>query len=57
VYPISRFSRPQPGSTDRIDLFDDPQAGQDVTGIAIGFPPSDSGATIEYVTGSVEADE
>jgi hypothetical protein len=57
VYPISRFSRPQPGSTDRIDLFDDPQAGQDVAGIAIGFPPSDSGATIEYVTGSVEADE
>jgi hypothetical protein len=56
IYPISRFSRPQPGSTDRLDLFDDPQgAGQDVIGIAIGFPPSESGATIEYVTGSVEA--
>jgi hypothetical protein len=56
VYPISRFSRPQPGSTDRLDLFEDPNgAAQDVIGIAIGFPPSDSGATIEYVTGSVQA--
>lgn len=58
VYPISRWSRPQSGSADRLDLFDDPEAeGQDVIGIAIGFPPSDSGATIEYVTGSVEAEE
>jgi hypothetical protein len=56
VYPISRNSRPQPGSTDRLDLFEDPEGGgQDVIGIAIGFPPSESGATIEYVTGSVEA--
>jgi hypothetical protein len=55
VYPISRWSRPQPGSTDRLDLFNDPEReGQDVIGIALGFPPSDSGATVEYVTGSVE---
>lgn len=58
VYPISRWSRPRPGSADRLDLFDDPErGGQDVIGIALGFPPSDSGATIEYVAGSVETDE
>jgi hypothetical protein len=58
VYPISRWSRPRPGSTGRLDLFDHPDTeGQDVIGIAIGFPPSESGATVEYVTGSVEVDE
>jgi Z1 domain-containing protein len=58
VYPISRWSQPQPGSTDRLDLFDDPAGeGQDVIGIALGFPPSKSGATVEYVTGSVEGSQ
>lgn len=58
VYPISRRSRPKPGSVDRVDLFEDPdREGQDVIGIALGFPPSESGATVEYVTGSVEAEE
>jgi hypothetical protein len=50
LYPISRYSKARSGSSDRDDLFDDPEAdGQDVIGVALGFPPSDSGATIEYV--------
>jgi Z1 domain len=55
LYPISRNS--QPRTEDRVALFDQPGQGQDVIGVAIGFPPSESEATIEYVTGSISADE
>ena len=49
AYPISPNSRPRAGSTKRIPLFDDPDQGAAVIGLALGFPPSDSAATVEYV--------
>ncbi|NTU50664.1 MAG: hypothetical protein HGA87_07325, partial [Desulfobulbaceae bacterium] len=54
LYPISPFSSPQDGSSNRVALFDDPALdGVTVLGIAIVFPVSNSAATIEYVVGSV----
>lgn len=56
IYPISRHSRPRSSQADtgnRRDLFDDPQTGETVVGLAIAFPPSESAATVEYVAGSV----
>jgi hypothetical protein len=58
LYPISRNSKPEPGSAKRLDLFEDPEAGQAVIGLALAFPPSESAATIEYVmAGSANEDE
>jgi len=52
IYPISRFSKPRPGSRSRISLFpDDAENACTVVGLALVFPPSDSGATVEYVVG------
>jgi hypothetical protein len=55
IYPISRHSTPRTVASDtRLPLFDDPESeGEDVIGLALGFPPSGSEATIEYVGGSV----
>lgn len=53
IYPISRRSRPRTDSGKRRDLFDDPDQGQTVIGLALAFPPSESVATVEYVKGSV----
>ncbi len=54
IYPISRYSKKRTNSTDRIDLFENPEAeGESVIGLALAFPPSESAATIEYVAGSV----
>lgn len=57
VYPISRLSIPRGHESDtRLPLFEKPaDSGRTVIGLAIGFPPSDSAATIEYITGSVGA--
>lgn len=50
VYPISRFS---PATTDeRVALFDDPERGCTVIGVAIVFPASRSAAAVTYVAGS-----
>jgi len=59
LYPISRHSAPRTGHEDsRLRLFEDPAAeGEDVIGIALAFPPSESGATIEYVGGSVAQED
>jgi hypothetical protein len=58
VYPISRHSVPRAASTTRLSLFDDPdREGETVIGVALGFPPSDSEATIEYVAGSVAQED
>ena len=58
LYPISRFSRAEKSAVKRLDLFDDPTAGQSVIGVALAFPPSESAATIEYVmAGSANEDE
>jgi hypothetical protein len=59
VYPISRLSEPV-GDHARVRrrLFDDPEHhGCTVIGIALVFPFSDSAATVEYVAGSVAAEE
>lgn len=48
LYPISRHSRAERG--DRRDLFDDPDRGVTVIGMAIAFPPSDSAATRTYIS-------
>ncbi len=53
VYPISRYSQKKRYSTERLNLFDNPDQGQDVAALALAFPPSDSAATIEYIAGSV----
>ncbi len=53
IYPISRDSDKRANSTERMKLFDDPGHAQDVIGLAIGFPPSESDASVEYVAGSV----
>lgn len=53
IYPISKYSQPRAGSTNRIPLFDDPDRGCTVIGVALVFPASDSAATIDYVVGSV----
>lgn len=58
IYPISRHSKPRAGAENRQDLFDNSDAdGEDVIGVALGFPPSESEATIEYIAGSVAQDD
>jgi hypothetical protein len=53
VYPIS--PRSQPGSNakgdNRLPLFATPEGRPFVIGIALSFPPSDTGATVEYLAG------
>jgi len=51
IYPISRYSTPGANAKNRIRLFDDPDRGRTVIGVAISFPASESAATVEYVTG------
>jgi hypothetical protein len=57
IYPISRDSQPRAGSTRRLPLFDDPDGGCTVIGVAFVFPASESAATVEYVVGSVGAED
>lgn len=61
LYPISRFSghgREFEGGTEstRVPIFEDPERGVDIIGIAVVFPRSRSAAAREYVTGTVGAD-
>jgi hypothetical protein len=49
VYPISPASQPRPNSRKRVALFDDPATAKPVIGLALGFPRSESAATVEYV--------
>jgi hypothetical protein len=54
IYPISRQSGHGPKIPEsREPIFADPTRGEDVIGIALSFPHSESGATVEYVVGSV----
>jgi hypothetical protein len=58
LYPISRYSIPRTASSTRLALFEDPDhEGETVIGVALGFPPSESAATIEYVAGSVAQED
>jgi hypothetical protein len=51
IYPISPMSKPGENAKNRVDLFDHPEGRPAVIGIALSFPPSDTGATVEYVAG------
>lgn len=56
IYPVSRYSRPEPRrESNREALFDNPEEGVDVIGIALSFPASDTAATVQgiYVVGTV----
>ena len=51
LYPISPRSKPGANARNRVDLFDVPAGRPTVVGIALSFPPSGTGATVEYVAG------
>ena len=52
VFPISPFSKARAANVkNRVDLFDHPAGRPLVVGIAVSFPPSETGATVEYVSG------
>jgi Z1 domain len=52
VFPISPLSKARAANVkNRVDLFDHPTGRPLVVGIAISFPHSDTGATVEYVAG------
>lgn len=52
IFPISPYSKARVANVkNRVDLFDQPAGRPLVVGIAISFPPSDTGATVEYVAG------
>src|SRR5262249_9186442 len=52
VFPISPYSKPRVvNAENRTSLFEHPEDRPLVVGIAISFPPSDTGATVEYVAG------
>jgi len=63
IYPISRFSGHGGGRAEdekdstRVPIFEDPERGSDVIGIALVFPKSESAASVEYVTGAVNSDD
>jgi hypothetical protein len=63
IYPISRFSGhggDRAGDDEdatRIPIFEDPEGGFDVIGVALVFPKSESAASVEYVTGAVNPDD
>jgi hypothetical protein len=52
VFPISPYSKARIANVkNRVDLFDEPSGRPLVVGVAVSFPPSDTGATVEYVAG------
>lgn len=52
IYPISPYSRPRDDASDRrLPLFDKPEDRPAVIGLALSFPPSSTGATVEYWSG------
>lgn len=52
IYPISPFSEPTAArERDRTKLFESPEGRPLVVGVAISFPTSSTGATVEYVAG------
>jgi hypothetical protein len=57
LYPVSRHSTPRAGSTGRVPLFDRPEEGRTVVGVALAFPASGSDATLAYVQGSAGGPE
>lgn len=55
VYPISRYS-PGGTTTERMELFRDPESACTVVGLALVFPPSRSAAAVDYVAGAAWRD-
>lgn len=53
LYPISPRSKPGAAAQvkNRVNLFDDPSGKPTVMGVALSFPPSGTGATVEYIAG------
>lgn len=51
VYPISPNSKGR--TQDRENLFDNPDDKPHVIGVAFSFPPSDSGAAVQYLAGPI----
>jgi hypothetical protein len=51
IYPISPASKPGINARNRDALFDVPKGRPTVVGIALSFPPSTTGATVEYLAG------
>lgn len=51
VYPISPLSKPGANARNRRNLFDEPEGRPTVIGVALSFPASNTGATVEYVAG------
>jgi hypothetical protein len=51
IYPISPFSKEGKNAKNREPLFDNPKGHPVVIGIALSFPPSNTGATVEYLAG------
>jgi hypothetical protein len=56
VYPISPHSQPRTNSRKRLALFEDSSAAPPVIGLALGFPRSDSAATVEYLVNEPAAE-
>lgn len=52
IFPISPFSKARAANVkNRVDLFEEPVGRPLVVGVAVSFPPSETGATVEYVAG------
>ncbi|MGI8808927.1 MAG: Z1 domain-containing protein [Acidimicrobiales bacterium] len=52
IFPISPYSKARVANAkNRVDLFEDPTGRPLVVGVAVSFPPSHTGATVEYVAG------
>lgn len=52
IFPISPFSKARAANAkNRVDLFVEPVGRPLVVGVAVSFPPSDTGATVEYIAG------
>lgn len=51
IYPISPLSKPGNNQRNRVPLFETPNGRPDVIGIALSFPNSSTGATVEYLAG------
>ncbi len=56
VYPISPHSQPRANSRKRLALFEDSNTAPPVIGLALGFPPSGSAATVEYLVNEPAAE-
>lgn len=56
VYPISPHSQPRTNSRKRLPLFEDSNTAPPVIGLALGFPRSDSAATVDYLVNEPAAE-